>query len=341
MPAPTRALVIDARPRGPRGPMAGERVMGRPVLELLVETARLCDPGPIAVHARAEEHMPMRSLVGDHATIVFSTGPPPEHAAILRTDRLYDAGKLRRVLRSGRDPESAVVWRLDRPSALASASASDEMARRRLYQPLGRFWAFAPARALARSLVPTRIRPNAVTIASASAMLGASALVAMAPISPISRGLIASLLALGLVLDTADGHLARLQGTASEFGRWLDSVLDEACDMALHGAIAWAGFRASGDARWLVLGMVYAIGKYLFVVAQIDPPGLVTGETATPRRTPVAKTIARLIGHADVRWHLWIALAAIGRLDVALIAYAAYFPARTVAIAIRKAVGHA
>jgi phosphatidylglycerophosphate synthase len=339
MPVTSRALVIDARPRGPKGPMAGERVMGRPVLAHLVETARLCDCGPIAVHARAEEHSPMRSLVDDHDAIVFATGPPPEHAAILRTDRLYDAGKLRRVLRSGRDPESAVVWRLDRPSALASAS--DELARRRLYQPLGRFWAFAIARRLARSLVPTRVRPNAVTIASASAMIGASAFVALAPISPISRGFVASLLALGLILDTADGHLARLQGTASEFGRWLDSVLDEACDMALHGAIAWGLFRASGDARWLVLGMTYAVGKYLFVVAQTDVPGHVSGQTATPRRVPMAKTIVRLIGHADVRWHLWIALAATGRLDLALIAYAAYFPLRTIAIAIRKAVRHA
>jgi hypothetical protein len=45
-------------------------------------------------------------------------------------------------------------------------------------------------------------------------------------------------------------------------------------------------------------------------------------------------------GHADVRWHLWIVLAAAGRLDAALIAYAAYFPVRTLAGVIRKAVRH-
>ena len=35
--------------------------------------------------------------------------------------------------------------------------------------------------------------------------------------------------------------------------------------------------------------------------------------------------MVRLIGHADLRWHLWIVLASVGRLDVALAAYAGYF----------------
>jgi hypothetical protein len=47
-----------------------------------------------------------------------------------------------------------------------------------------------------------------------------------------------------------------------------------------------------------------------------------------------------LAGHADVRWHLWIVLAAIGRLDVALVAYAFYYPARAMAGAVRKAAHH-
>jgi hypothetical protein len=42
-----------------------------------------------------------------------------------------------------------------------------------------------------------------------------------------------------------------------------------------------------------------------------------------------------------VRWHLWIVLAALGRLDVALAAYAVYFPLRAIAGAARKAVRRA
>ena len=77
----------------------------------------------------------------------FVTGPPPEHATVLRTDRLYDPNKLRRAYLKGKDPESAVIWRLDRPLGLAGAE--DELIRRRTYQPLGSYWAIGPARTLA------------------------------------------------------------------------------------------------------------------------------------------------------------------------------------------------
>jgi hypothetical protein len=59
-----------------------------------------------------------------------------------------------------------------------------------------------------------------------------------------------------------------------------------------------------------------------------------------PDRTTPLEAGVRLAGHADVRWHLWIVLAALGRLDAALVAYALYFPARSVGGAIRKAVRH-
>ena len=168
-------------------------------------------------------------------------------------------------------------------------------------------------------------------------MLGAAAAVALAPPVPVARGATAAALALALVLDTADGHLARLQGTASEFGRWLDAVLDELSDMALHAAIAWAAFARDQAPAWLLLGMVYAMGKYVFVVGNESwrPEDEKRERLRAARDLPAprfaAATWVRLAGHADVRWHLWIVLAAVGRLDVALVAYAVYFPARTLA----------
>ena len=149
------------------------------------------------------------------------------------------------------------------------------------------------------------------------------------------------------MLDTADGHLARLQGTASEFGRWLDALLDELSDMALHAAIAWAAFARDHAPAWLILGMVYAMGKYVFVVGNESwrPEEAKTGSELRARRpagaaASAASTWVRLAGHADLRWHLWIVLAAVGRLEAALIAYAVYFPARTLAGVLRKAARH-
>ena len=335
----TRNVVIDARPRGPRGPMAGERVLGRAVLVHLLELAEAADSGRIAVHARLDEHAALQAIIG-RERVDFTTGPPPEGAAILRTDRLYDASRLRRTLKRGGDPETAVIWRLDRPGALESADA--ELVRRRSYQPLGQYWSLAPARFLARILRPTKIRPNTVTTASFALMLISAILVATASATIPLHLATAACLAMALVLDTADGHLARLQGTASEFGRWLDAVLDEAADLILHAAVAWAAYMQTNHIAWLMLAWAYCCGKYLFMIAQaVAAP---SGENASPQlpdsEVSRVKQVVRLIGHADIRWHLWILLAAIGRLDLALIAYAAYFPFRAVAIGAKKAVRH-
>jgi hypothetical protein len=336
-------LVIDARPRGPQGPLASELVLGRPVLMHLVELAGALGAGSVAVHARVDDHARYRGLVDldQRVSVVFVTGPPPEGSAILRTDRLYDEARLRRALRRGRDPESAVVWRLDRPSALAGADA--ELLRRRTYQPLGRFWALGPARGLAQWLRPTSVRPNGLTAASGLLMLRGASVVAFADQRGVARWGTALALALALVLDTADGHLARLQGTASEFGRWLDACLDELGDMALHAAIAWAAFVRDAHPGWLVLGMAYAMGKYLFVVSNAAWPAPESSNAESVGVAPRPGMLRRVvhgIGHADVRWHLWIVLAALGRLDAALAAYALYFPARLIAGAWRKATHH-
>ncbi|MBV8556214.1 MAG: CDP-alcohol phosphatidyltransferase family protein [Planctomycetaceae bacterium] len=348
MPRTSPHLVIDARPRGPRGPLADEEVHGRPVLVHLLDLAESLErgAGPVVVHARLEEHPRFRALVADRppGRVEFATGPPSEDAAILRTDRLYDPARLRRAVRQGRDPESAVFWRLDRPQGLAGAE--DESRRRQSYQPLGRYWALGPARGLARLLCPTRVRPNALTLASAALVLGASLAVALGQEGAGAHLASATALALALVLDTADGHLARLQGTATEFGRWLDVYLDELGDMALHAAIAWSAFARDGRTAWLVLGMLYAMGKYVFVVGTSSNPApgaepRVGGGPAPRTKEATVMAAVRLAGHADVRWHLWIVLAALGRLDAALAAYAVYFPARAAALGIRKAVRHA
>jgi phosphatidylglycerophosphate synthase len=334
-------LVIDARPRGPQGPLAVERVLGKTVLGHLLDLAGTHQQKPVPVHARKDEHARLLAAVADEPTpaLVLITGPPPEGAAVLRTDRLYDPSRLGKALRKGKDPETAVIWRLDQPAGLASAS--DELVRRRTYQPLGRFWALWPARLLAKLLVGTSVRPNAVTLTAAALFLTGAGLVGFASRALEYRLAAAIALALALVLDTADGHLARLQGTASSFGRWLDAVLDELGDMALHAAIAWAAFVRDGHAAWLLCGMAYGMGKHLFASASTfgeeNKPAATPHLGAAAARRPGLIEAAHLLGHADIRWHVWIALAALGKLEYELIAFALYYPARTLGGALRKA----
>jgi phosphatidylglycerophosphate synthase len=349
--------VIDARPRGPRGLLAAEVVLGRSVLGHLLDLVHELAPSSesVLVHAREEEHSRLRELAGnpESSDVLFVCGSPRAGAIVLRTDRLYDAQRLRRSLRRGRSAESAVLWRLDRPESLATAG--DELTRRLTYQPLGKYWAFPLADRLAERLYPTSVRPNALTLASAALMTGAAGLVAAGAGGWAPRATAALCLALALILDTADGRLARLQGTSSALGRWLDQVLDEFADLALHAAIAWAAYCRDGRSVWLVLGILYASGKYLFLVQSLlgnelgdGPSGTPTasgsaGRVGVPRRAILDQIaeIVRMIGHADLRWHLWIVLAIVGRLDLALVFYAGYFLARAVAGGIKKGVRYA
>ncbi len=345
MSRPFHDLAIDARPRGPEGPLAAEQVLGRPLIVHLVELAESVAPANqcVSIYARTEEHERLRRLLAARPSSRYrlALGPPPEDATVLRADRYYDADRFRRAVRKGRDPEAAVIWRIDRPHALAGLH--DEALRRRQYQPLGRFWAAAPSLSLARALSPTIIRPNHVTVAAGATMLTAASLVAFGRTSLTAQVAPAAAIAASLILDTADGHLARLQGSSSAFGRWLDANLDELGDMALHAAIAWSAFSRTGHAAWLLLGMAYAASKYLFFFgstsAREESPAPVP--VLAVARPGVVRGLAHWIGHADIRLHVWIVLAALGRLEWALIAYAGYFAARWAGGAARKAVGHA
>ena len=336
-----RPVVIDAQSRGPRGLSALDRVRGRSVLEHLVEiVSAVADSGQVAILADRKDRDALSNTLGARNQPRFIEQPIAGSVTTLHTDRLYNPSRLRRAIRKGGDPESAVIWRLDSETALRGAD--DEYQRRLTYQPLGRFWAIAPARRLARSLAPTFVRPNMVTLASAATMFSASATVAFGSRVLAANLAAAALLALGLILDTSDGHLARLQGTTSEFGRWLDSWLDEVCDMALHMAIAWSAYANSGYVGWLMMGMMYGMGKLIFMVGvnewKAAPAAL--GDEREPMSRSVAADLIRLMGHADLRWHLWIVLAVIGQLPAALAAYTLYYPSRAILGALRKGVRH-
>jgi phosphatidylglycerophosphate synthase len=328
-----QTIGIDARPHGPDGPLAAHVVLGRPVLAHLLEAAGTTGAaGPVEVFVRPgdEEGLSEIAACRGPCPAAVRTGDPHPSRPLLRADRLYGLSALRR----GLEPDRAVLWRLDTPAGLAGAEA--ELLRRTSYQPLGRYWALGPARWLARRLAPTRVRPNAVTLAAFALMMAGAALIARDAAAPLA----AAALAAGLVLDTADGHLARLQGTASDFGRWLDGLLDELADQALHVAAAWACFARDGWVGWLLIAAAYLAGKHLFVQASADwdriraaaAPASTSGSAASGRPARLVRHLA----HADVRWHLWIALAAIGRMEIALVAYAAYYPARTAAGVVGK-----
>jgi phosphatidylglycerophosphate synthase len=299
------------------------------------------DRGEICIHGAFED-------TPRHLDIAAAEAPPnrglrvtsedlPEGQTVLFTDRVYDPQKLKTALQEGKGPESAVVWRLDVKSDLNAAA--DELKRRTEYQPIGRYWAWGLARRLAERLRPTSTLPNHVTIAAATCFLIACGLLAFTGGNWIANAAAALLLAVALVLDTADGHLARLQRTTSHFGRWLDSVLDELCDVTLHTAVAWTAYAQTRQPWWLLLGTLYVAGKYLFFVSKQEISGECTkvNQNDGPLSPGLLQRCARVLEHADIRWHCWIVLAAVGCLQWELLAYSIYYPARAAAVGRRWA----
>lgn len=114
----------------------------------------------------------------------------------------------------------------------------------------------APARGLAR----IGVKPNHVTVTgtiitvvAAAGLLGTGHWI----IGPI-------VLAVVLFADSLDGVLARLTGTSSEFGAFLDSTLDRLGDGAVFSALVfWIAISeaASGMRIWLlIVGFIAIVG---------------------------------------------------------------------------------
>jgi phosphatidylglycerophosphate synthase len=343
VPDTPRRIAIDARPRSPHGPWAAQQLAGRGILSHHLDLAQHCGAREaLVVTSESDAHRLRRLLDQDSPPrpVIHWTTTLPTDSILLSTDRLYDPRRLRGILRRQADPERAVIWRLDQAGDLEAASA--EWTRRLFYQPIGHVWAWPLARWLARALQDTPIRPNHLTLAACGFMLAAAACVVLGTSSTPMHIAAALALALGLVLDTADGHLARLQNTASASGRWLDALLDELSDMTLHASIGWAMTARASNAGWLLAAFAYAAGKYLFTVARVESDIAHGIESRAPSASVLASSrsplrrIVHALGHADIRWHLWIVLALLGRLEIALVVYTLYYPARVLAIAWKR-----
>jgi len=105
---------------------------------------------------------------------------------------------------------------------------------------------------LARRLA-SRVSPNQMSLVSAMFSVAGIMLLAVVRTSWVVGLLVWLLLAVGFVLDSADGQIARLRGASSTAGEWLDHVLDAVRTVAVHGAVLVAWFRYFGLPQWRLL----------------------------------------------------------------------------------------
>jgi phosphatidylglycerophosphate synthase len=125
------------------------------------------------------------------------------------------------------------------------------------------------SRPLSRSAVALGISPNAITIASGIVGLMAAGVVAVGAPAALIGGLL--LYVLAVVLDHADGEVARLTLTESVLGEWLDVVADTVVHTTLMLALGVAASRLAGASH--LIGVVAAVGIGVSaIIGKLCPP---------------------------------------------------------------------
>ncbi|MEU4675720.1 CDP-alcohol phosphatidyltransferase family protein [Micromonospora sp. NPDC023737] len=96
------------------------------------------------------------------------------------------------------------------------------------------------------------VTPNRLTVAALVLGLGAAAAFAAATPGWLIVG--ALIFHLSFVVDCMDGKVARLNGTGSLFGAWLDYILDRVRVLICTVALMGGQYERTGDATFLVVG---------------------------------------------------------------------------------------
>lgn len=114
-------------------------------------------------------------------------------------------------------------------------------------------------RPLAATAYVLKMTPTQVTMVSALCTLTGVALIALLTPTVWSSIAVAALLVLGYALDSADGQLARLTGTGSLAGEWLDHFFDSLKLATIHLAVLVCWFRFYEiDDIWLLVPLAFA-----------------------------------------------------------------------------------
>ncbi|MFF5204869.1 CDP-alcohol phosphatidyltransferase family protein [Streptosporangium sp. NPDC000396] len=134
-----------------------------------------------------------------------------------------------------------------------------EEVRSRTYKARDAWWTVFLVDPLAGRLVVgtanhTSVTPNQITWGAFLLGLGSAGCFLMADWTWLVAG--AVLYHLSFVLDCMDGKIARLKGTGTVLGGWLDYVFDRIRVLTCTLALTWGQYRATGQELYLVLGVV-------------------------------------------------------------------------------------
>jgi CDP-diacylglycerol--glycerol-3-phosphate 3-phosphatidyltransferase len=164
-----------------------------------------------------------------------------------------------------------------------------------------RRWGATVIQPIALFLARLGLTPNTITV------LGFLMTAAVAVVLATGRTQLAGVLLIGtLAFDAVDGTLARLMGTASRFGAFLDSTLDRWAEVVIYAALVWV-FLKNGQDNGVLLA-VAALATSLMVSytrARAEGAGFQCKEGLLTRFERIVILIAGLIFN-QVIWSLAI-----------------------------------
>lgn len=200
--------------------------------------------------------------------------------------------------------------------------------------PLSRWYLCPAADALARRLRSTGLRPNHCTLLGLVVVAVGVGVLLMHGIGPM----VAALVLAAWFCDRLDGGLARVQGTATRFGAWLDAQSDELADVLWHTAAAAALAMHAVPHAWLALAAMLS-GKYLFFYARYEAAAAAGGKVAssTVRVESLVRRLYHAPSNADVRVHLLAAGLALDLMLAELWLVAVYYHVRWIVCGARLA----
>lgn len=153
-------------------------------------------------------------------------------------------------------------------------------------------------RLLAAAAFKTGMSPNSVTVASAIVTASGLLVLVTGPAGPIRAILAMLLLVLGFALDSADGQVARLTGTSSATGEWLDHVVDAGKIVAVHGAVLVAAYlHLSVDDAYYLVPLAFQVVAIVTFVGGLLVELLLKAKkqtTATPDTPSLARAVVLL-----------------------------------------------
>ncbi|MFI6476624.1 CDP-alcohol phosphatidyltransferase family protein [Nonomuraea sp. NPDC050663] len=100
----------------------------------------------------------------------------------------------------------------------------------------------------------TTLTPNAIT--GISMLLGLAAAGAFAA-NRLTAG--AVLFFVSFLVDCVDGKIARLKGTGTPFGLWLDFIGDRVRELSCAAGLAFGQYAATGDVAFVIMGAAIAV----------------------------------------------------------------------------------